>query len=372
MAYYGEYDCIVDIDVMLKGSAQSPFELVDENRYYLIFSFAPIRCYIAAFTWVLFDYSLTLHDEIVYIWKRPMRSGTIQFYVLRYLGIISLAASLGIYLWPKETHADATECPPGHKDPPYLSVRSNMENVIFVGAPVLQFSVFWVVEVILQTRIFALYDSRRLAIVNGALFVLEIMAMLLLWNYIPAIWSFPEYHDDLWTLEEPIIQGCSYLPLYWLPGIVFELWLAGLAIAQLRRKVPRDGLLAVMVRDSVRYFFLIAIVMVVHIVTSFSHIGAYGIPFVIAGQTIGGSRIVLHLRRAYFKGRDFDMTKMTQIDLPSSAARRAKGVTRSRSRFADETFCVQEESDDATVTARFQPEDITLETLAVGHTNTAV
>lgn len=215
--------------------------------------------------------------------------------------------------------------------------------ITFLDIPALQFSVFWLAEIILQTRIFALYGSKRLAVVNGLVFGLEIAAMIGLWYEAlvlrpPMLLAQLESQSDY---HSPDIG--AYPAFYWLPGIVFELWLAALALRKLRPQVLKHDLLSVIVRDSIRYFLLIAIVMVVHVVATMKGLGLYVVPFVIAGQTIGGSRLVLHLRQAYFRSHDFEVSKPGGI---SFAVRRTTGVPVPRSRFADETFYVQENPSD--------------------------
>lgn len=210
---------------------------------------------------------------------------------------------------------------------------SKAEEITFQVVPALQFSVFWAVELVLQSRIFALYgNDRRIAIFNGVLFAFEIAAMIGLWYHLPAT-----CYGDLSNSElmGGISLGCNQFALYWLPGIGFELWLAILACVKLRPQVLKHDLLSVMVHDSVRYFFLIAIAMVAHIITALKGFGDNAIPFVIAGVTIGGSRLVLHLRRAYFRGHDASLSDI-------SMALRTIEVPTPNGRFVDETFYVQE------------------------------
>lgn len=224
----------------------------------------------------------------------------------------------------------------------WLGLRQNTETVAFLGIPCLQFGIFWVVEVILQTRIFALYGSKRLAILNGVLFAAEIAGMLLLWHYMPAYCYFPQFYqpEELWDPSEPVFQ-CGFLGLYWIPGIAFELWLAGLAAAKLRPRILKHDLLTVIVHDSIKYFIVIALVMIVHVVSAFKGIGRYAIPFVVAGQTIGGSRLVLHLRKAFYEGPNRNQTGVSRPN--ATFAFLTQDDPPPRHRLVDQSFYVQDE-----------------------------
>lgn len=169
-----------------------------------------------------------------------------------------------------------------------------------------QLVLFWVVEVILQTRIHAVYGSRRLAAFNTTIFILEIVLMVLLSVY----FTMPAYKGDL-------------RPIYIVPGLVFELWLAGLAAAKLKVARRRSWeLITVIVTDSIVYFFLIAVTMLIYFIggdlpierdddtfygrTDYSaaDLEALVWPFMVASQSIGASRLFLHLRKEYYRQHD--------------------------------------------------------------------
>ncbi|EJD44904.1 hypothetical protein AURDEDRAFT_166087 [Auricularia subglabra TFB-10046 SS5] len=236
-----------------------------------------------------------------------------------------------IYSWPETAYIDAR--PHRCSDLVQITSMSAADGVIWIGVPGLQFSVFWVVEVVLQTRIFALYRSWRLAILNMVIFALEIPAMVVLWLFSYTPRPVAAYASQMDEIRSTSLRY-NYFALYWLPGIAFELWLATLAIRKLRPQVLKNDLLSVIVHDSIRYFLLVAVVMVLHVVATFRSFGDYAVPFVIAGQTIGGSRLVLHLRRAYFLRHDSDVNV--------SFAVRMTSVPVARNRFVDESFYVQE------------------------------
>ncbi|EJD44909.1 hypothetical protein AURDEDRAFT_166091 [Auricularia subglabra TFB-10046 SS5] len=282
-------------------------------------------------------------SQVATVWRRPIRAGSILFYIVRYLGIVSLLIGTAIYSWPETEYIfgypGVYAKPCEDSDTEFYENTSKAATAIFSAVPALQFSIFWAVELVLQSRIFALYGNRRLlAAFNGFLFSLEIAAMIALWCYLPAT-CYGELPKQVAELMDGAAMQCDTFALYWIPGIAFELWLAALAFRKLRPQILQHDLLTVMVHDSIRYFFLIAAVMVVHIISAFKGVGDYAIPFVIAGMTIGGSRLVLHLRRAYYRshGRGAGASPPNIL-----ATVRMIGTPVPNSRFADETFYVEE------------------------------
>lgn len=220
-----------------------------------------------------------------------------------------------------------------------------VSNRSYLLAPALQFPVFWLVEVAMQMRIFALYNSRLLAAFNGALFVVEMAVMAYLWrdtrragvqaagtnfevigspSFPPS--QFTDMHESAFT---------AAWPLYWTPAIAFELWLATLAVAKLRRKLMKRELVHVILRDSLLYFLMIAAFLILHAVLGSHNLGAYAVPFVIVGETVGGSRLILHLRKAYY-GRPELATTATHPNISFAMPVQISSL-RSR-RVVDESF----------------------------------
>ncbi|KZV86115.1 hypothetical protein EXIGLDRAFT_231278 [Exidia glandulosa HHB12029] len=108
--------------------------------------------------------------------------------MVRYLGLLLLGAIMVIFLSFGSPNSEG----------------DFHAGIFWTFTPITQFAVFWTVEVILQTRIYALYGSRRLAIINGFMFAIEIGVMLVLWLFRPAV--------------NCLDECASVVPFYWLPG----------------------------------------------------------------------------------------------------------------------------------------------------------
>ncbi|EJD44930.1 hypothetical protein AURDEDRAFT_166115 [Auricularia subglabra TFB-10046 SS5] len=288
----------------------------------LLSTFAPTVPLIACgrLAWTFYDHVLTFHDELNLIW-------------VRYGGLACGAAVLGIYLWPHPSGGLAVVCRAAPFKAEYATPWQNLRQ--WELTPVLQFTTFWFVEVILQLRVYAIL-GKRFARFNASIFAVTVCSMLALW----ADWStapggcdqhFPSPPADFAALENsPAELGCSMFPLYWVPGLLYELWLVALALMHLRRRVLKNDILSVIITDSVMYFLLIAAVMIAHLSLSFIGLGRYAVSFVIASQTIGGSRVVLHLRKRHYLALELSLDSMSS---PLVFA------LRSSLSLADETFC---------------------------------
>ncbi|EJD50385.1 hypothetical protein AURDEDRAFT_160288 [Auricularia subglabra TFB-10046 SS5] len=208
-------------------------------------------------------------------------------------------------------------------------------------APALQYLIFWTVEVIMQMRVFALYKSRALAVTNGVFFFCEILAMILMWLMSPYMLGSANRSRSGDRIPALASGGTnlvihSVALIYWTPGMAFELWLAALAVVKMRRKVLKHELLGVLLSDSLVYFLMITMFMVLHVVLSMYQHGNYAVPFVIVGETVGGSRLVLHLRKAYWVRRDGASAGASQPNI--SFALPVQTHAAHSSRVVDESF----------------------------------
>ncbi|EJD50388.1 hypothetical protein AURDEDRAFT_160291 [Auricularia subglabra TFB-10046 SS5] len=277
-------------------SPAPPFE-----EYYLSTGF---MVHLAAACWLLCDYVDTIQDEITYVWNRRMSLGSALFFAMRYIGAVCLCVSFAITIWPRQTISQLY-CDNVSVRVHIHTLDDDMDMLSYRLIPVFQFLIFWLVEVVMQMRIYALYQSRPLAVANGVLFFAEIAAMILMWQWSPITIGASGDEWDLIAVQPP--YAATYLEaypqvslIYWTPGIALELWLAALAVGKMQRKVLKRDLLRSLVNDSLRYFLMMAILVELHVVLSFYQHGSYAVPFVIVGETVGGSRLVLHLRKAYY------------------------------------------------------------------------
>ncbi|KAJ7852774.1 hypothetical protein B0H14DRAFT_3450565 [Mycena olivaceomarginata] len=239
----------------------------------------PLYVVLVGLTWVLHDYLVTLEDEIRYIW--------IRYYTIALL----LFDAIQIHVFARPGITSNNLC-------------VAMDAVIrVVGAISL-----WSVEIIMQLRVYALYNcSKRIAVVNFVLFVGSIASF---------IWILVYDHSRRASVIAPAIDlrlpGCPTLHsgiewAQWVPATVYEGILFGFALVKTFESaissLRKDGTLAlhqVLLRDNILYFFGIAALLVFNnlMVVSVTHIPwfSYG-PFH-AAIGIMTSRMLLNLRKA--------------------------------------------------------------------------
>ncbi|EJD38695.1 hypothetical protein AURDEDRAFT_172188 [Auricularia subglabra TFB-10046 SS5] len=270
---------------------------------------------------IMFAAVITFGDELEYVWMRYFGLGVVTMRLLYELGATFRPPTNSSYL-PGDLVAIA---------PSLQKIAQRLDpitgSVLLNWTPLLVFGLFYSVEIILQTRVYAMYHSARLAIVNGVLFCVEIALMLYLWSTVPLLCGFEYLLSQ--QLEGPWISFCGRgdgLPLYWVPGIVYELWLSACALFKLVQRLRQSGkallhhdTLSLLARDSIIYFALIAVGIAVHIGTGYLGHPDVGIIFVEASLCVGGSRIVLHLRRAFYveRAEEGDL-RLSQFSFPLS------------------------------------------------------
>lgn len=169
----------------------------------------------------------------------------------------------------------------------------------------------WLVQIILQLRLYALYNrSRKVLIFMGSAFLVEILAMttiLIIANLTSGTSSEPIPGVKICTNEDT--SNSFYV--FWLPILCFEFLLCSLAVrAGIQRSrddigfIPlsnRVFLLDVLVKGNVGYFLVIFFVGVVNAVMWGALSPEWvevpeGFPHGVA--VIAGCRLILHIRNA--------------------------------------------------------------------------
>ncbi|KAF7288614.1 UBA-e1-C domain-containing protein [Mycena indigotica] len=231
----------------------------------------PLHVVLAGLTWVLHDYLVTLEDEIRYIWPQRLNFSKIMFFWIRYYTIALLlfdVVQIHVFARPGITNNN-------------LCVA--MDTIIrVVGAVSL-----WSVEIIMQLRVYALYNcSRRIAAINVFLFLCSIAAFF---------WILIYNHDH----RAAIIANAIHLPLpgcptvhsgiewvQWVPataheGVLFVfalvktgqsvwalVWADGAATGEKKWTGKGRGYRAllplhtILLRDNVLYFFGVSVLLV--------------------------------------------------------------------------------------------------------------
>ncbi|KAJ7642026.1 hypothetical protein FB45DRAFT_684541, partial [Roridomyces roridus] len=255
---------------------------------------------VVALTWILHDYLITLEDEIRYIWTQSSSPSKWMFFWIRYYTITLLlfdVIQIHVFSIP-------------HITSPNLCVA--MDTIIrVVGAVSL-----WSVEIIMQLRVYALYEcSKRVVAFNLILFVFSIAGFLyiLIFNHSRRA----SVIADVIHLDLP---GCPSVHsgiewAQWIPATIYEGILFGFALfktfettfVNLRRKT-RLSLYELMIRDNIMYFFAVTALLIFNnlMVVNVTHIPwfSYG-PFH-AAVGIMTCRMLINLRKA----ADTDMIDM--------------------------------------------------------------
>jgi hypothetical protein len=130
-------------------TASSPF-LSDPTKYISLYSsgLTPLYTCVAALSWVLYDYLITLKEEVQHIWPQRNRSvAKIMFVWIRYYTIALLLFDvIQIHLFRKPGITNDTVC-------------VAMDSIIrIVGAISL-----WSIELTMQLRLYAIYQCSKKA-----------------------------------------------------------------------------------------------------------------------------------------------------------------------------------------------------------------
>ncbi|KIM57325.1 hypothetical protein SCLCIDRAFT_1140030 [Scleroderma citrinum Foug A] len=198
---------------------------------------------------LLYEYFLTLDQEVNFIWKQSRKSSSILYICVRYFGTLyNLVATILMFL------------------PQSIPVSNFALNLEPWAGPV----IWWLAQGILQTRLYVLYHcSKKLLVFMVILFVGEvgcIMWMLISTNLLSRGTvsvlrvSFPGYGET-----DACVGGVSPVFAYiWIPCLVFEATLCLLAIyAGIKHsrgrswwstKTSRSRLIDALIQGNVIYF----------------------------------------------------------------------------------------------------------------------
>ncbi|KAJ6465499.1 hypothetical protein C8R47DRAFT_1224367 [Mycena vitilis] len=262
-----------------------------------------LPCYVvlAALTWILHDYVVTLEDEIEHIWPQRRNFGKLLFLWMRYYSIaLLLFDTIQIHVFAGVGFNTSID----------LCVA--MDTAIrILGAISL-----WSVEIVMQLRIYALYGrSKRIAAFNLALFLGSIAGFMWILIFTHARRAAVIASDlDLSLPGCPVVHaGIEWAQ--WVPATAFEGILFAFAVFKagestfgaLRRdtKLPLHSLL---LRDNMAWFIGITCVLLFNnlMVVAVSHIPwfSYG-PFH-AAVGILTTRMLLNLRKATTLDRELE------------------------------------------------------------------
>ncbi|KAJ6578763.1 hypothetical protein DFH09DRAFT_1361133 [Mycena vulgaris] len=278
-------------------------------------SLIPLHVVLVGLTWIIHDYFVTVEEEIRFIWSQRLSFSKVMFFWIRYYSIALLAfdaIQIHVFSVPGVTSD-------------HLCVA--MDTIIrVVGAISL-----WSVEIIMQLRVYALYDcSKRVAIINGFLFAGSIAGFMWI-----LVYNHSKRADVIAQAIHLPLPGCPTIHSglewsQWVPATIYEGILFGFALFKTwesavngARKTPGMTLYTLLLRDNLFYFFAIACLLVFNnlMVVSLTHIPwfSYG-PFH-AAVGILTTRMLLNLRKAtavdVITARDFSL-QITHTDVDGS------------------------------------------------------
>ncbi|KAG8900441.1 hypothetical protein FRC00_012859, partial [Tulasnella sp. 408] len=289
-------------------------------------------CMVAGYVWVLYDWFITLDQEIDLVWRR---SGAWKSKVLyaftRYHGLALLTYDLVVMLGSD-----------------WSSPFCKAYFFILGGCGL---ALLFAVEGALQLRIYVMYHSSlKVLVVNGIIFVLEMACMTCM--FLVDTIQFERKHNPMRT--PPGLKGCfatsaevKYSKAMWWVCLAFETYLSmfvfRVAISHIRAYGAGSHILYILIRDSLVWFVLLALCLlwnavawsaapifrVLHLINRISTreqpgLSLTGIPALHASATIGGCRMLLNLRAAYFESlqpRDIDSTAVSVFATDASIGR---------------------------------------------------
>ncbi|KAJ6564973.1 hypothetical protein DFH09DRAFT_286258 [Mycena vulgaris] len=199
---------------------------------------------VAALAMVIWDYLITLEDERELFWKRKWTFATFLFLWSRYLGIFLIIFGVSVAVSPNLTDSVS-----------YLWLR--VES--WVGM-----STLCSIQVILQLRIYALYDgSPKVTALIISVFFMEVICAVAMFGFTSAnIRVVAEAMGDMVRCKVTAVP--SWLWLFWVAVTSFELLLCVLALYKGYQRIRISGLFKsqqvlqdILLRDSVLFYVAI-------------------------------------------------------------------------------------------------------------------
>ncbi|KIJ28625.1 hypothetical protein M422DRAFT_784498 [Sphaerobolus stellatus SS14] len=263
----------------------------------------------AALTFLIYDYSITLDTELTYIWKNPAGNSpwTWLFFLNRYVGLLSVTFE-AIGILTDFGGRDITE----------------VCTIFYWWEALWGILSLLIVEVILQTKIYIVYNrSRTLLKVLIPLFILSAAATFVFFIIfvlniktpnIPKniVEDFRDNFGKLGPLKGCFTIGGSYPFWVWLPVLTFETFLCllmVLKVCEIYRVDWRSPLLKTIVVDSILYFLPVFGLLLgssllwgiegKHLNNLVELTG----PWVTVIASALGSRLLLNIREEFSKGR---------------------------------------------------------------------
>jgi len=239
---------------------------------------------IASLTFLLYDYALTFGPETEFVWSRRWSFGKALFIFNRYFGLFTLIFDVTVAF---QADLTAKFCEAFF----WWELVSGVIGLVSV-------------EIILQARIYAVYNcNRKLLAVMVILCCIEIAS-----EFLAFLFGIPSESPP------PGLTGCypsnisSFYWFIWVPGLVYETFLCFLMLYKARELYKNEyqsSLLRVVMRDSFVYFFTSFAVLLLNCLLWALHpeaISDIALDWAIAIFCAIGSRLLLNMRERVYKG----------------------------------------------------------------------
>ncbi|KAG9015521.1 hypothetical protein FRB94_000126 [Tulasnella sp. JGI-2019a] len=195
-------------------------------------------------------------------------------------------------------------------------------RVYFDLLPLGTLAFLYAADILLAYRVLCIYRmNRALVITNCCIFVLcattSIILAILTLSSLPLRPS-SLYLTGCWSKDPSV--GSFFVPL---PGLLFEAWIFGLVLVKVitysRKRgwkwVREGGVFGLLIRDSMGWFFVISIMIVLDIVllaTLDYQISSVGLSFFRSAVIIFGSGLIINMRKAARQAEDGEVVWQVQ------------------------------------------------------------
>ncbi|EJU04367.1 hypothetical protein DACRYDRAFT_20921 [Dacryopinax primogenitus] len=275
---------------------------------------------VGAFVWLMYDYVLCIGLEVKYVWFAPWGLPKLLYVWTRYLGILLMA----LMVWTSSA---------SNGNPRNCVAFFNIEtwgSVWMMGT----------VSSILLLRIYAMYErSRKVAIFGVVISVGQVIAAcVILGTQLVTVYTPPT------LLTQFDFSGCFVgesppaLVTYWIARLVFDsllLVMVGYKMTHRYVSYNKTDLLDIMIKDNVSTFIFIFCVQSVNLFTfrlAPNELASVALPFSIATDIIMSTRLILHIREAFFGPGEEAERSVDDKTIPLAPLRvRSQGVPSVRS-----------------------------------------
>ncbi|EJD46767.1 hypothetical protein AURDEDRAFT_164219 [Auricularia subglabra TFB-10046 SS5] len=258
-------------------------------------------------TLLVYDWTLTLGDEVELIWNKRPKTNQLVFLALRY-GTLALMSLTVLYFVPVSEQV---------RRPSRSAAPLRIQTWVSAGAMIV---IILFVQVLLQVRVYAMYNrSRAILWTNAVLFVVECAITVFLFLHLSErITSVP-------VTSTQRCRTCSIYPrafgLAYVAPLVYESYLMVLAARKSwstrdsSLRLDNNSIIDVLARGSIQYFALVASGMAISMVLFLAAPRfALWVDFLSdATGSIGGTRLLLSVRKALLEPAQLSHSDTTQM-----------------------------------------------------------